>query len=228
MSSPGARFLAVLGWLGRKKLLARRTVWLPTWRTLLALCALLVAVMAVGIGEAYPFLAVTRPTSGARTAIVEGWVSDEALPVVAERLRSGNYQRIVTTGGPVSKSSPLAEYKSYAALCAERLRRSGVSPDLIVAVPAPYVRTERTRESARAVAQRFAATGALGAVDLVSYGPHARRSWKIFQEELAPRPVGVIALPPDDYDPQSWWSTSAGARSVVGEAIAYAAFVALD
>jgi hypothetical protein len=209
MSSPGARFLAVLGWLGRKKLLRRRTVWLPTWRTLLALGALLVAVTAVGIGEAYPFLAVTHPASGARTAIVEGWVSDETIAFVAKRLRSGNYERVITTGGPISKNSPLLAYESYAALCAERLRRSGVSPDLIVAVPAPYVRTERTRESARAVVQRFAPTGALGAVDLISYGPHARRSWKIFQEELAPRPVGVIALPPEDYDPGSWWSTSA-------------------
>ena len=33
--------------------------------------------------------------------------------------------------------------------------------------------------------------------------------------------VGVIAHPPVDYDPQTWWTSSQGFRKVVIEALAY-------
>jgi hypothetical protein len=201
---------------------------LPTPRTAAVGLALLATCLLASAWLVYPFLAVTRPAPGARIAVVEGWLSDDDLETLEERLRSGKYDAIVTTGGPLHKSSPLANYGSFAELCAERLRRSGIPEEIIVVAPAPYVRKDRTRASARAVAEQLARTTRAGPVDLISVGPHARRSWGIFRQELSPRNVGVLALPPADYDSESWWSTSAGVRGVLGEGIAYAAWLVLD
>ena len=39
--------------------------------------------------------------------------------------------------------------------------------------------------------------------------------------------VGVIALKPDGHEPSSWWLSSAGVRTVIGEVIAYTYVTAL-
>lgn len=33
--------------------------------------------------------------------------------------------------------------------------------------------------------------------------------------------VGVIALEPESYNPDRWWTSSAGVRTLIGETIAY-------
>jgi hypothetical protein len=51
---------------------------------------------------------------------------------------------------------------------------------------------------------------------------HARRSWIVFKEVLNPEiKVGIIAAEPQDYNPQEWWKSSEGFRTVTGEIIAY-------
>lgn len=59
-------------------------------------------------------------------------------------------------------------------------------------------------------------------VDIVTRGHHARRSFILFQIALdGVAKVGVIAVPPYNYDPDYWYDSSAGFRSVIGEIIAY-------
>jgi hypothetical protein len=95
----------------------------------------------------------------------------------------------------------------------------------VVPVAAPLVARDRTRESARAVAAWLQKSGHQHAtLDLLSVGPHGRRTWRTFQEELPEHSVGIISLLPTEYDSTRWWATSAGVRAVVGEFLAYVHF----
>jgi hypothetical protein len=59
-------------------------------------------------------------------------------------------------------------------------------------------------------------------VDIVSIGPHARRSRLLYQKALGDKvKVGVIAIEDKRFDPDHWWQSSVGVRSVMGETIAY-------
>ena len=60
------------------------------------------------------------------------------------------------------------------------------------------------------------------AVNLYSFGAHARRSRLLYQKALGRKiQVGVIAYPDYHYDPARWWAEGEGFRDVVGEGIAY-------
>jgi uncharacterized SAM-binding protein YcdF (DUF218 family) len=60
-------------------------------------------------------------------------------------------------------------------------------------------------------------------VNLITVGPHARRSRLVFEKALGGGAhVGIVAAPVIDYDPRHWWRSSAGFRNVTGEIIAYA------
>jgi uncharacterized SAM-binding protein YcdF (DUF218 family) len=75
-----------------------------------------------------------------------------------------------------------------------------------------------------ALAKRFQGeTNAPTVFNLVSVGPHCRRSRLLFEKALGEAiQVGVVPAPPDDYEPEHWWRTSQGFRTVSGEIIAYA------
>lgn len=54
---------------------------------------------ALVVALSFPFLAVNEP-SGARTAVVEGWIDPVYMPDVHMMLREGGYERIFITGTP--------------------------------------------------------------------------------------------------------------------------------
>ncbi|MBL7946876.1 MAG: hypothetical protein JNN32_12505 [Flavobacteriales bacterium] len=66
--------------------------WILIMVGALGLAALVVAL-------SFPFLAVNEP-SGARTAVVEGWIDPVYMPDVNAMLREGGYERIYITGTP--------------------------------------------------------------------------------------------------------------------------------
>jgi hypothetical protein len=51
----------------------------------------------------YPFLAVTHRVD-TNILVVEGWVHEYAIRAGAEEFKTGFYQRVFTTGGPVEGS----------------------------------------------------------------------------------------------------------------------------
>jgi len=59
-------------------------------------------------------------------------------------------------------------------------------------------------------------------LNLVTLGPHARRSWLLYQEAFGDDvKIGVIPLENRSYDPSRWWCSSEGFRDVISEAIAW-------
>ena len=91
-------------------------------------------------------------------------------------------------------------------------------------VPLPHkaVDKDRTHAAALEVRNWLCEHPDVHSDNLVTQGPHARRSFIIFKRVLTPGfDLGVCAVPPRDYDPERWWASSEGFRTVVSEAIAY-------
>ncbi len=170
----------------------------------------------------YSFLALTSPIE-ADLLIVEGWMSDYAVKSAIAEFNQGSYQKLITTGTPIGKGFYLSEYNNFAELTAATLITLGVAPDRVVAVPTPQVTKYRTTASAMAVKEWLQTSNLkVNSINIYTLGPHARRSWMIYRNVFSPDiQVGVIALEPKGYNTHRWWQSSAGMRTVIGEAIAY-------
>ncbi len=197
-------------------LLHKRSVWLPTFWGWILLLAIGVAAGVLMVRNLYPALAPNVPV-GARILVVEGWLAPEELDQAIEAFRKGNYQRIVTTGGPILGWPELSIHTTYADVAADYLSRHGIPRMLIIAVPTPKSAQDRTFLSAvmlRDSASRLKLN--LDAFDLFSSGPHARRSRLLYQMAFGPEVrIGVLAAKPAEYDPDVWWRTSSGMESMI-------------
>jgi len=167
-------------------------------------------------------LAVNAPVTGG-VLVIEGWAPDYALEAAADQLRRDHYDKLFVTGGPLEWGSPLSEYKTTADVSAATLLKLGLSSNSVQAVPGPLVRRDRTYSSAVALKKWFEDHGTIPSkINLLTVGPHARRSRLMFEKAFGKRVmVGVTALPVRDYDPAHWYRSSQGFRVVTGEAMAY-------
>jgi hypothetical protein len=171
----------------------------------------------------YFYLAQTAPT-GRGLFVVEGWLPDDAFGAAVEAFRRGSYERFVVTGGPIEDRICAPGITNYAARGATIARALGIQESELAIVPAPASAQERTFRSAVSVRQWAKVSGGdIAALDLYSYGTHARRSRWLYQlafgEGVA---VGVLAGRPTTYTPDAWWRTSDGTRAVLSELIAWA------
>jgi len=201
-------------------LMRRQTVWLPTlWGWLALLLA--GAVAAIGLLRGlYPFLAVTEPV-GASVLVVEGWLRQKELDRAIDVFRAGGYQRIVTTGGPLHPWPESSSDSTYAHRAADYLRRHGLATVPITAAPSPITPQDRTYTSAQMVRAWARRSGIeLKKIDVVSHGPHARRSRMLYEEAFGPGvQIGVVAIRPADYGEAQWWRSSTGALEVAEQAM---------
>lgn len=188
--------------------------------------AILLAALAGGLALAgllrlATFLAPTEPV-GHGVLVVEGWMCHGELRHAAELYRSGRYQAVVVTGGPV-REPPLAP-PTYAERAAAAMRELGIVEPLLVVLPTSSDAFGRTYRSATAVRAWLDASGlSATAVDLASHGFHAQRSRALYRLALGERvQVGVVAVPPDEYAPARWWETSAGWKDLLLEGAGYA------
>lgn len=191
------------------------------WAVIVAvplLCCVMVVTLAV------PVLQKNDPI-GRGGLVVEGWMSRQEMADCAALFRAGNYDEVYVTGGPIHGESYLRQlypdHPTEAEVGANQLRQFGIAP--VYAVPRGKVAKDRTYSSALALRKWLVDTGRAGAeLDIVSSGPHSRRSWMLFRLALGDdAQVGVIATEPRGYDPGRWWATSSGVRAVIGEMIAY-------
>ncbi|MBC8057546.1 MAG: hypothetical protein H7Y61_13305 [Rhizobiales bacterium] len=206
-------------------LFRRREVWLPTvWGALLLLA--ITAALVVGFGLSVgTLLAPNAPAAGARTLVVEGWLDMAELRQAVATARNGRYERVLTTGGPIDPLMDAGDWKNYALRAAALLRANGLAGVPVIAVPAPASAQDRSFLSAVMVREWAQQNDPkLAAIDLYSAGSHARRSWLVYRMALGRAvDVGVLAARPSGYDPQRWWATSAGARTVFAELLGLAA-----
>ncbi len=204
-------------------LLRRRQCLVPTWRGLVLAAGLAGLLAWTAALNVMPFLAGSEAAPGG-VLVVEGWAPDYVLAEAAAEFRRQRYERLFVTGGPVERGALLQDYPDFASLGAATLLRMGMPAGAVEAVPASAVIGDRTYASAMALRSRLLARGPLpGAVHVLSHGAHARRTRLLFQAALGDAVrVGITAVPDRDFDPDRWWASSEGVRSVIGETIAYA------
>ena len=203
-------------------LLRRRQCVLPTWRGWLVLVLFCLAVGIAGIRSLYGFLAPNDPLPGG-VMVVEGFASDYALEAVVAEFHRHHYEKVYVTGGPLDIGTFLSEYRTFAERGLATLVKMGLTTNEVQAVPAPYERQDRTYSAAAALRDWWRKHGLVPTrVQLMSDGPHARRSRLLYRKALGKSiQVGVLAVEEKNYDPKHWWRSSAGFRNVVDESIAY-------
>ena len=201
----------------------RASFVVPTLRTWVVAVVVIGITATVCMLSVHSFLSVTEPI-GAGILVVEGWMPDAVIPQLVRTLTAGDYVAVVTTGGAVQQGTYLHEFETFAEIMAKSLEQR-ISDIPVHAVPAPHVQVDRTFASALALKDwlKTSEFSSLRRFDVASDGPHARRSRLLFALALGDTfDVGIIAMPPSDHDPSTWWESSAGVRAVMGETVAYA------
>lgn len=175
---------------------------------------------AVALQALFLWFTADRPV-GEGTMIVEGWASDHAVDEIVRLYRDGRYAAIITTGIPLSHARHVFGDTSWADIAADALAERGVPRDRLTAVSGPRVARGRTEAMFTALRRHLRERGGLeGSFELVSVGPHARRSAFVLGEVLGPAArVGVVSLPHEHYTRWTWWTTSEGVKSLIAEAV---------
>lgn len=204
------------------RLIHRQEIWMLTTQGWLAICGLIIALSLFVVTHIHPFLAINSPIQ-ADILVVEGWIPDYAVKNAIAEFNKGDYQKLITTGLPLQLGYYLSPYKNAAELAAATLTVLGFEQDKLVAVPASSVTRNRTSASAVALNQWLKTSDLnVKSINVYTFDAHARRSWLIFKQALAPNiKVGIISEKPLEYNPQKWWVYSAGVRSIISETIAY-------
>jgi hypothetical protein len=209
----------------RPALFRRRRVWVPTiWAFLLVILAAAAKTLFL-ILSLHPFLSPHRPVGNAPLLVVEGWMSARQLDQAIDAYKSGGYERIVTTGGPIYD---VFERVEASATYAERARRylvqHGLPDDKVIAVPAPASNQDRSFLNAVVIRNwALQQNPPVEAFDVYSSGVHTRRSWDLYRMAFDPGVrIGILGARPSYYDPAEWWTTSVGVKEVIPEAIAWA------
>lgn len=205
------------------RLIKRQEIWTLTAQGWVLFLATSTASIFFAIAHLYPFLAVTSPINTAEILVVDGWISDYALEQAAAEFKHGSYRQLVTLGITVDNGYYLAEYKNFAEIAAATLKKLGVPPEKIIAVPVPNVVKNRTNASVVALLQWITDSNLpIESINLFTTDAHARRSWLICKKTLSPKiKVGIISANPPNYDPKKWWNSSEGVRVIISEVIAY-------
>lgn len=204
-------------------LLARQqALWIPTiWGWIFILIAGIGALVVAG-RQVHSFLAPNQP-SGARLLVVEGWMSLGELDQAADVFRDGGYERMITTGAPTEIGADRLAAASYAELARDYLVARGLPATSVTAIPSPASAQDRTFLNAVMVREWLERTGTTAyALDIFSAGVHSRRSWALYRIAFGPQArIGIIAARPTDYDPETWWQSSPGAKTVLLETLSW-------
>ena len=204
-------------------LISRQPRWGLTTRGWLGIFIAIALVFWLVLFRLQPFLAYTNPIDDAELLIVEGWIGDDGIIGSFSEFERKPYELLITAGSHFGRGEYLSQYKDFAHLTEATLIALGFDPQKIQPIPTPPAKRDRTLTSAFEV-KKWLVQNKLNfkAANVYSQDVHSRRSWLLYRQALEPKiKVGVIAHPPQDYDAQTWWTSSQGFRKVLTEALAY-------
>jgi hypothetical protein len=167
------------------------------------------------------FLSFTQ-RSAADVLVVEGWIGRRGIRAAVAEFQGGGYHYIVASGGLTSGRWE-DELASYAKMAADEMIRLGIPKEKIVVATADYTENHRTFQSAVAVWRALRSAGILPkAVNIFTFGPHARRSGLVFAKVCSPAiNVGIIAWTPTEYRTEPWWRSSERSRELLQETVGF-------
>lgn len=197
--------------------------WGLSWRGWLLVALVILSAGYAMVLNVHAFLAVTDRTD-ANILVVEGWVHQYAIEKSVHEFRTGTYERIFTTGGPVEgKAGYINDFQTSASVGADLLKKEGIPGESLQMVPSRVTSRDRTYGSAVALREWLQEHNmAVRGFNVVTEDTHARRTRLLFQEAFGKGvKVGIIAVPNPDYDARHWWRYSEGVKDVVTEGVAY-------
>lgn len=202
--------------LFKKQTLLFPTIW--GWILILLLFFVINAVFFLNI---HPLLAQTNYIKSS-TLIVEGWVPDYCLKKIDSIFKAGSIKHVFVTGGPIESGSYLLQYGTFANLCALSLQKTGIPDSVISVVPAPRVLKDRTHTSAISLRTWVMENKTeIKDANIVTLGVHSRRSLMVFKKVFPESNLGVLSVSNQDYDPERWFFSSEGVKTVITETISF-------
>ena len=203
-------------------LIKRKECWILTLRGWIALFISTAGIFVFVVISIHPFLAVNQPVSG-EILVVEGWLPEYAFKKAIYEFRNHNYRLLITTGGPIPYGTYISTYTSFAEFGSAILKNIGFDEKRLVAVSSPAVIKNRTYASAVSL-KKWLNNSKLPvkSINVLSLGPHARRTWILFKKALGTGiSIGIISVDNRAYDSTRWWKYSSGVRTIINETIAY-------
>lgn len=200
-------------------LFKRRYCYLPTLWGSLVIIFTLVMLSGWAIRNFATFLALNVPVSS-HYLVVEGWLSKESLEQAFIEFEQGNYDLMITSGGPDLSGFNLG-HASYAERAADELLKMGLKPSKLLIASSPASAQDRTYLSAVMVRNKLAEhlKTLPDSINVFSSDVHSRRSYFLYK--LAFRntstQIGIMAVNSNNFNLASWWQTSEGAKSVLTE-----------
>jgi len=204
-------------------ILVRKQRWGLSWRGSLIAIVCGILAFALLLKTIYPFLAVTDRID-AKVLVVEGWVHEYGIDASVRELKTGGYERVFTTGGPViGTGGYTSDYNTEASVGAERLKAAGVATELIQMVPCHEIKRDRTFSSAVALRDWLQKHNmSVERMNVVTEDTHARRTRLLFEKAFHGHvKVGVVSVPTPDYDARHWWRYSQGFEDILEQGVAY-------
>jgi len=190
-----------------------------SWFSILLILLMLFLFFRVIGSSLYNFLSPIKETT-TKILVVEGWIDDFSIEQAYKIFQEGDYELIITTGGPLEIGYLATRFVTAAELGKTTFLILGMDSTKIVSVASKRVLTERTFHSALTLKEWFLEYRPdIKSFNLISLGPHSRRSWYLFQKAMPDKEIGVIALGDQRFDPQKWWKSSKGTRTVLAETI---------
>jgi uncharacterized SAM-binding protein YcdF (DUF218 family) len=204
-------------------ILTRKERWGFSWRGRLILALIGFSTAVLLLLNVQPFLAQTHRVN-TNVLVVEGWIHEYAIRAAEKEFETGRYQRVLTTGGPVTGIGHYVnDYQTSASVGADLLKNAGVPSDSVQMVPSRVMDRNRTYASAVALREWLHEHNMpVHSINVLTEDAHARRTRLLFKKALGKNvTVGIIGVPNPDYDARRWWRYSEGVKDVGSEAFAY-------
>ena len=208
--------------MSKHKILRKKEVTVLSLRIKLSLALILMILGGLFFFKAAYFLSKNKPVRG-EILVLDGQIADYAVQEAIRLFSDYNYQLIVTTGGNLPSGYFLSEYHSMAEMTYATFIALGFDSTKLVAIPGGEVTINRTYHSALTL-KLWMDKNCISAdsIDILTIGCHSRRSQMLFQKAVGDScKVGVYSIPDKTFEPNKWWASSRGARTVISESIAY-------
>jgi hypothetical protein len=204
-------------------LIKEKTCKVPTITGWILIVAFIGFVTCFVVLNLYSFLSKTEPID-TQVMVVEGWMPVFALEKAAKEFTQKKYSLVFSTGIPIDKGYFCWREKTFADMGATTMRHLGIDSQAVIAVPGLDSKVDRTFASACALKHWIDSTGKrICAINVISLGPHSRRSRLLFQKALGKKiKVGIVSYPDETYDPRRWWASSNGFKTIIDETVSYA------
>jgi len=208
--------------MGKFAIFKKKERWSTTWLGKVLILTLFIVLAWLFVKYSYSFLAQNSPVNS-EIIILEGFLPNFAIEESMKIFNDGNYKLMIISGKKMIKGASLVPYENDGLYTAAILAKMGFDSTLIKVIGLKNdVMKDRTYASATAITDWMSQNGLNPeTVNVISLGCHSRRSRllfeKVFKDEIK---IGIISVQDIGYDPEVWWKSSYGFKTILNEVFA--------